>query len=124
MSPDDFMREYEAAAASHDLERTLPLIAPDAVFWFSNGTSHVGRAAIEAAFRANFETIEAEIYRIVDLEWRTRSEDSAACTYRFEWSGKIQGAPASGSGRGTSVLTRHGSSWLIVHEHLSQARQA
>ena len=120
MTPDEFIREYETSASEHGLEHTLSLIDENAVYWFSNETCHVGKEAIEAAIRHNFETIKEENYRISDVVWLAQSSDSAACIYRFDWSGKIDGAPVSGSGRGTTVLARRGDSWVIVHEHLSQ----
>ncbi|WP_338704059.1 nuclear transport factor 2 family protein (plasmid) [Streptomyces sp. Q6] len=33
-----FMREYEAANNSHDIERVVPFIAEDASYWFSDGS--------------------------------------------------------------------------------------
>ncbi len=36
--------------------------------------------------------------------------------------GEIDGVPASGRGRGTSVLKRVNGEWRIVHENLSQGR--
>ncbi len=120
MTPEQFLREYEAATRAHDLERVLELVDKDAVYWFSDGTRHRGRDAIARAIGSNFDTIEVEDYRIEDVTWLARSSEIAACTYRFVWSGVIRGAPASGSGRGTSLLARRGESWAIVHEHLSK----
>ncbi|MBW2282179.1 MAG: nuclear transport factor 2 family protein [Deltaproteobacteria bacterium] len=120
VTPDEFLREYEAANRSHDLERVLRLVHDDAVYWFSDGKSHCGRAAIARAIRSNFDTIEAEDYRIEDVAWLARDGDFPACTYRFVWSGVIGGTPASGAGRGTCVLARRADSWAVLHEHLSQ----
>jgi len=120
MTPDDFLREYEAVARAHDLERTLSLIDDQAIFWFSDGSSHVGKPAIEQAIRANFAAIQGEDYRISDIVWLAQSADVAACTFRFHWSGVVRGSPASGAGRGTAVLARRGDSWVIVHEHLNK----
>ncbi len=120
MTPDEFLREYEAVTRDHDLERSLSMIDPDAVYWFSTGTSHRGLEEVAQALKTNFDAIEMEDYRLHDVTWLTRSNDVAACTYRFEWSGVIRGTPASGSGRGTAVLVRRGDSWAVVHEHLSR----
>ncbi|MEO0476605.1 MAG: nuclear transport factor 2 family protein, partial [Planctomycetota bacterium] len=103
-----------------DLQRVLACIDADAVYWFSNQTSHAGKPAIAKAIQANFDAIKAEDYRIEDLAWLVQTDDSAACTYRFVWAGEIDGKPAGGSGRGTSVLVNRGGQWLILHEHLSQ----
>ena len=120
MTPDEFLREYEAATSAHDLERTLGLIDEEAVYWFSDGASHNGREAVAKALQSNFDAIELEDYRLHDVAWLARSGEVAACTYRFAWSGVVRGRPASGSGRGTAVLTRRGESWVVVHEHLSK----
>lgn len=122
MTPDDFMRRYEAATASHDLEATLALIADDAIYLFSNQTSHFGKAEIEAVLRRNFEAIKAETYEIRDLTWLAVSDEVAACLYEFHWSGVFNGQPASGHGRGTSVICRIEGAWQVAHEHLSAGR--
>ena len=119
MTPDEFMLKYEAATCAHDLEATVSLIAEDAIYLFSNRTSHVGKQAIRKALLANFESIKAETYAIQGLKWLARSEEIAACVYEFAWSGEIDGKPASGSGRGTTVLRRVEGQWKVAHEHLS-----
>lgn len=116
----EFMRRYAENTDAHRLEATLAMIADDAVYLFSDGTSHLNKAAIADVLARNFAAISDETYRIHDVRWLVRGDDAAACVYRFEWSGSIDGKPASGSGRGTSVLRRAGDSWLVVHEHLSR----
>jgi ketosteroid isomerase-like protein len=120
MSPDEFIRAYERASCSHVVEDTLRLIDDNAVYWFSDGTSHVGKRAIEQAIRSNFETIQDEEFHILDVVWVAQSAETAACTFHFAWSGIIRGNEASGAGRGTMVLVRKGESWVVVHEHLSK----
>jgi ketosteroid isomerase-like protein len=122
VTPIDCLREYEGATRAHDLARTLALIGDDAVYWFSDGTTHVGKLAIERALRTNFELIEGEEYRISEVVWLAQSADIAACTYWYDWSGRIRGTPASGSGRGTCLLVRRGNAWVVVHEHLSKGK--
>ena len=124
MTPDEFIHEYETSSRSHGLEHTLSLIDENAVYWFSDGSCHIGKSAIEEAIRHNFETIEDDDYHISDIVWVAQSSDFASCIYRFDWSGTVRGAPASGSGRGTSVLARRGDSWVVVHEHLSKGPNA
>ena len=114
------MRAYETVLNAHDLVGTLALIADDAVFLFSNETSHIGKAAIAKAVGANFDAIKLETYRISGLRWLAESDDVAACVYAFHWAGEIDGHPASGSGRGTSVLRRVDGEWRVAHEHLSR----
>jgi len=124
MTPDEFLRKYENSGRTGGVESTLSLIDDDAVYWFSDGTTHVGKAAIERVLRQNADLIRDETYRISDVIWLVESADVAACTYRFDWSGVVHGAPASGSGRGTCVLSRRGESWVVVHEHLSKGPPA
>jgi ketosteroid isomerase-like protein len=114
------MRAYETVLNAHDLEGTLALIADDAVFLFSNETSHIGKNAIAKAIADNFSAIELETYEISGLRWLAESEDVAACAYEFRWAGEIGGQAASGRGRGSNVLRRVNGSWRIVLEHLSR----
>jgi ketosteroid isomerase-like protein len=41
----------------------------------------------------------------------------AICLYTFSWSGLVNGQPASGQGRGTSVLIEADGTWQIISEH-------
>ena len=63
----EFIRAYEQATNSHDITQLIPLIAPRAVYWFSDG-SHRGREAILSAIAETFATISNEIYQINDLK--------------------------------------------------------
>jgi uncharacterized protein (TIGR02246 family) len=114
-----FVEEYERATNSHDFGRLAPLIAPDATYWFTDG-SHRGLDQIRAAVERTFATILGEVYRIHDLEWVAVADDTATCRYAFCWTGTVDGEPASGHGRGTNVLARRGGTWRMVHEHLSR----
>ena len=113
-----FVRAYEQATNSHNITRVTPLIAPEAVYWFSDG-SHRGREAILAAIAGTFATIQDEVYRIDELEWIACNDGHAACRYRFTWTGTINGQPRSGTGRGTNVLINSAGAWQMLHEHLS-----
>jgi ketosteroid isomerase-like protein len=108
---------YKDALATRRWETVAPLIHEDACFIFSEGT-YFGKAAIEAAIRATFDLIVSEHYAINDVVWIYVHDNSATCTYGFEWSGLIEGQPASGTGRGTTVVVRTGDRWQIIHEHL------
>jgi len=121
---DEVMAAYERTMDTHDLQGALGLIDDEAVYFFSNEAVHVGKQAVEEALRRNFELIEDEAYAIGNLSWLARSESAAACVYDFSWSGTIGGRPASGTGRGTTVLQRAGGEWKVVHEHLSRGRFA
>jgi ketosteroid isomerase-like protein len=113
------MRAYETTTNAHDLEALLELIADDAIYLFSDRSSHIGKASIGRAIQINFDAIEGETYRIQHLKWLATSEDVAACVYEFDWSGRIEGKPASGAGRGTTVIRRMDGRWKVAHEHLS-----
>lgn len=118
----DVMARYVAASDAHDIDRVLSFIADDAVYLFSNESVHIGKDAVAAAIRHNFAAIEAESYAVSNVTWLVESEDAATCVYDYSWSGKIGGEPASGFGRGTTVLRRGGDAWRVVHEHLSRGR--
>ena len=124
MTPDEFLREYEMSGRTGGVEHTLRLIDDSAIYWFSDGSNHVGKAAVERAIRRNFELIKDETYRISNIVWVAQTSDVAACIFRFDWSGILRGEPASGFGRGTLVLARQADSWVIVHEHLSKGEHA
>ncbi|MEV7869147.1 nuclear transport factor 2 family protein [Streptomyces sp. NPDC088124] len=110
----EFIRAYEQATNSHDITQLVPLIASEAVYWFTDG-SHQGREAVLSAIAETFATIHDEVYQINDLEW----DDHAICRYRFTWTGTIDGQPLSGTGRGTNVLVNNAGTWQMLHEHLS-----
>jgi ketosteroid isomerase-like protein len=117
-APTTFIRAYEKATNSHDITQLAPLIAPGAVYWFSDG-SHRGRDAVLAAIGETFATIRDEIYQIDDLEWIAAAPNHAVCRYRFAWTGTVDGQPRPGNGRGTNVLVNNDGAWQMLHEHLS-----
>ena len=96
--------------------------ADDAVCIFSEGT-FVGKATIEAAFRRTFAAIQDEHYEVKNERWTLLLPDAAACHYEFHWRGTVDGRPAQGGGRGTSVLRRCEDGWKIIHEHLGPKPQ-
>lgn len=123
MTPHEAMRSYQQALLARNLDQTMALIADDAVYLFSNETSHIGKAAIERAIDFNFQTIRNETYEVRGLHWLVNGEAMAACVYQFHWTGEINGQEMSGNGRGTNVLRREDDgSWKIVHEHLSKGK--
>jgi ketosteroid isomerase-like protein len=118
MTARDALKSYELVINRHDFDALLDLIAPNAVFWFSEG-SHRGIADIRAAFERTWRTLSDETYWLDQVEWIAEGDVAAACVYRFNWRATIDGKEASGSGRGTTVLSRASGRWQIVHEHLS-----
>ncbi|MGH3254455.1 MAG: YybH family protein [Streptosporangiaceae bacterium] len=117
-APTAFIRAYEQATNSHDIAQLAPLIASDAVYWFTDG-SHRGRGAVLAAISQTFATIRDEVYRINELEWISIDCSQAVCRYHFAWTGIVDGQARSGSGRGTNVLVKNDGAWQMLHEHLS-----
>jgi ketosteroid isomerase-like protein len=113
-----FLAEYERRTNAHDIDSWAKLVAEDATYWFTNGT-HVGKQAIVDAVASNFRAIEDETYRISEIEWVYRTDDVAVVRYRFHWHGIIDGQPASGNGKGTTVMLRRDGRWQMTHEHLS-----
>jgi ketosteroid isomerase-like protein len=117
-TPDEFIPLYERALASQRWDAVDPLVHDDACVTFSNGTVHVGKAAVQGAFEANFAAIADEEYRISNIRWVHRGSEVAVYLFEFNWSGRVGGRPASGSGCGTSVLHRDDNGWRLLVEHL------
>ncbi|HEY9011025.1 MAG TPA: nuclear transport factor 2 family protein [Devosia sp.] len=116
MTARDTLTAYEQRINRHDFDLLLDQIAPDATFWFSDG-SHRGIAEIRSAFEKTWEAMgDGEHYWLTDVEWVAEGSEAAACIYQFNWRCGEQ----NGSGRGTTVLARTSAGWRIVHEHLSR----
>ena len=118
MTPDDLLRAYETALATQDWKQVEPLVHTDVCVTFSSGAHFRGRAEVREAFSANFSLIQDEQYEISNVHWITKDPCHAACTYEFRWAGLIDGRPASGAGRGTSLLKNEGGRWFLLAEHL------
>ncbi len=121
MTLDAFPAAYEAALRSQRWELVAPLIHDEACVTFSNGAAHSGKAAVQRAFEANFAAIENEDYRVTELVWRDRTADRASYTFRFAWSGRIAGQPASGAGTGSITLALTPMGWQLLAETLERA---
>ena len=117
-TPEAVMAAYADLTNRHDFALLVPLIDPEASFWFSSGT-YQGRDAARQAFERTWQRLANETYWLEDLTWIAKSAEAASCTYRFHWRATIEGEAAEGMGRGTTVLARDESGWRIVHEHLS-----
>jgi predicted ester cyclase len=118
MTPEEFIRAYERALATQGWKNVEPLVHPEACVTFSNGDVHKGRLAVQAAFEKNFSSIKDEEYSISNVHWVLKGDEAAVYLFDFHWSGIIHDKPAGGSGRGTSVIVRDGSQWLLLVEHL------
>lgn len=108
---------YVEALNTHQWEHIAPHVAEEAVFIFTEDT-FIGHAAAKAAFEKTFNLIEKEVFSLHDVTWTAVSAEMASCHYEFRWKGLINGEEASGGGRGTSILRKVGTRWLILHDHL------
>ena len=120
MSARDTFEAYCERINAHDFDQVAPLIAEDAVFWFSDGT-HLGIDAVRQAFEQTWAKLGNETYWVDDVRWIAEAATAAVALYRFHWRAVRDGEPISGSGRGTSMFALRNGRWLIVHEHLSGA---
>ena len=117
MHHEAFFAAYEQALSLQSWEALAPLIDENACFVFSDGTYH-GKSEVERAIRATFALIKDEKYRLQNVHWVHFNGTCALCTYRFVWSGLIDGVASHDSGRGTSLLVNDATGWKIKHEHL------
>lgn len=118
MQPDGFVKAYEQALASQDWERVGPLMHEDVCVTFSDGRVFRGKAAVKGAFEANFEAIQGEQYRVLNIHWARQEDGFAVYLFDFEWSGLMGGKPVAGAGRGTSILVYEDGRWRLLIEHL------
>ena len=124
MQPEEFIHLYEEALATQDWSQVEPLVHSDACVTFSNGTVHKGKSEVQKAFETNFSLIKDEQYSISNVLWIMRGIETAVYLFEFNWSGIINEKPASGSGRGTSVLIKEADRWLLLVEHLGPKEMA
>jgi ketosteroid isomerase-like protein len=122
-SPEQFLTAYEQALATQDWHEIAPLIHADCTAVFTEATFK-GKTAVEQAFRHTFQLIQDETYTISNVRWLDRCEHHALCIYDFAWSDIIKGQPASGGGRGTSVLKWADGRWQLLCEHLGPAARS
>jgi ketosteroid isomerase-like protein len=122
------MSEFAAALLRQDMAAALPLLTDDVVFFYSNGTAIIGKAAFAAVMTTSWKAVEDYRYAVHETSWLAQSETAAAVIYSFAWSGLAHGAEVGGGGRATRVFRRdrtgglfggRRSGWRIAHEHLS-----
>ena len=118
MSAEEFIRAYEQALASQDWGKVNPLVHENACVTFSNGSVHKGKVEVRSAFEKNFSLIKDEKYSISNVHWVKKDSETAVYLFDFSWSGIINDKPASGVGRGTSVLIKENDKWQLLVEHL------
>ena len=118
MELEEFIHAYATALGTQNWDHVDPLVHKDACVAFSNGTVHKGKPQVQKAFETNFSLIKDEQYSISNVHWVMKSTETAVYLFEFNWSGMINDKPASGSGRGTSVLVKEADKWLMIIEHL------
>ena len=117
MTPQQALKEYEAALSSQQWSAVEPLMHENVCVTFTNGTFK-GINEVQAIFEKNFSLIKDEEYSISNTHWAMLSESQAVCLYEFNWQGIIGGQHCSGGGRGTSVFVLTNHQWKIIAEHL------
>jgi ketosteroid isomerase-like protein len=90
----------------------------DACVTFSSGMVHKGKIEVRKAFEKNFSLIKDESYFITNVHWVMKHNDIAVYLFDFNWSGIINDKPASGAGRGSSVIIYENDKWQLLVEHL------
>jgi hypothetical protein len=78
-SLNECIKAYEVANNSHVWTNVAPFIAPNATYWFTDG-SYSGIAEIQGAIQRTFDKIQDEIYTISNIQWPVQSESVAVCT--------------------------------------------
>ena len=117
-TPQECLQEYERRTNTHCFAAVAPLIADDAVYWFTD-ISYRGRDTIRQAFERTWAFIRDERYTIDNVHWLDEDEHTATCIYTFHWQGMTLHGPAEGSGRGTNIFRKQDGHWQVIHEHLS-----
>lgn len=122
-TPQTCAADFTAALIRRDIDTALTLLADNVVFFYSNGSTIVGKGAFAALMIASWKMVDNYKYESAEADWVTQSADAAAVIYSFAWSGVARGAEVSASGRGTRVFARQpAGGWLIAHEHLSNGQ--
>jgi ketosteroid isomerase-like protein len=113
---------FTTALIRRDMSSALAFLMDDVVFFYSNGTVIVGKEAFSSVMAANWKMVSDYQYSNPASTWIAQSETAATVIYSFAWSGVARDQKVSGGGRGTRVLCKGRSGWLIAHEHLSNGQ--
>jgi len=114
------LKKYINATNSHDFANVAECLHENAVYYFSNETC-TGIPKIKAYFENVWSLISEEKYWATDIEYLLESPTTLVCTYRYNFSGYMNGKEISGGGRATNVFAKDSESdtWKLLHEHLS-----
>ena len=118
----NFLHQFERLAAKKDFSLVLPHIHEDAVFRFNDG-DFSGHSEIKQVFEKTWAATNPKLedrYYLSDIHVVTTDRETATATYTYNWEGTLGDHEFSIRGRGTRVLVRAGTSFQIIHEHLSQ----
>src|SRR5262249_54506660 len=121
-SPQACMEEFVAAMIRKDMDSALARLTDDVILFYSNGSTLWGKEAFRSVMTANWKLIDNYDYKTLESIWLALSDNVAAVTYTFAWSGVAGGRDVSGGGRGTRVFQRDKMGWRIAHEHLSSGQ--
>ncbi|NLM17294.1 MAG: nuclear transport factor 2 family protein [Candidatus Riflebacteria bacterium] len=106
--------------------QTLSDQKPDAAtsFFHENATvffregSYFGKNQISQILKNTFSIIKDETFTPSKVNWHYKSNDTAACTFQYEWSGRIQGKRFTTLGRGSLTWVKDiNGDWKIITEH-------
>ena len=89
----------------------------DVSITFSNGWVFYGKAAAKVAFEDNFIQIRDEEYTVTEPYWVKKSDDIMVYLFAYSWIGNINGKPAHGIGKDTSVIIKENCVWLLLAEN-------
>ncbi|WP_298894292.1 nuclear transport factor 2 family protein [uncultured Psychroserpens sp.] len=120
MSPEVFIKSYEAALGTQDWRAIEPLVSKNVSVTFSNGTVHIGKENVQKAFEKNFSLIKNEKYTVVNIKWLVKDKKCAVYLFEFNWTGIVEGNSVFGNGIGTSVLIKEDAKWKLLTEHLGR----
>ena len=122
-SPQACATQFTDALIRRDISAALALLTDEVVFFYSNGTTIVGKDAFSALMTTSWKVVEDYKYQSAGSTWVTQTDDAAAVVYSFAWSGTARGTEIGASGRGTRVCSRQlDGGWMITHEHLSNGQ--
>ena len=118
-TPQACINAFVDAMIRRDMPAALALLTDDVTFFYSNGSAIWGKDAFSATMTANWKMVTDYTYKTIETKWVMETADAASVIYTLAWTGKVNGNPVGGEGRGTRVLHRDKTGWRIAHEHLS-----
>jgi ketosteroid isomerase-like protein len=116
-----FAGALSSATNSHNFDRVVPFIDPEAVYYFSSGRVMRGIEEIRAGFESVWERIEGERYMVGNINCRFVLPKAALYVYQFNWEGMVKGEYESGEGRGIQLLRKREKeeNWKIYRQRLT-----